>query len=157
MGPRHVALYCLGSPHDEQLLRQAAELCKSCGADLSLVVPIVDGAVPDGCCGIQGEHWRRLIDDDIRDAAQRAVRALQGLGCAPVNIAVEVGPSLADIAARTAARYGCDVIAVGQKRRPWSSAGASRRQVNELRAACTQDVVELARQSVWPGVMSPVS
>jgi hypothetical protein len=120
-------------------------------------MPVIDAAIPNGCCGIQGEHWRRLIDDDIRDAAQRAVRALQGLGCAPVNIAVEVGPSLADIAARTAARYGCDVIAVGQKRRPWSSAGASLRQVNELRAACTQDVVELARQSVWPGVMSPVS
>ncbi|MEN3280219.1 MAG: hypothetical protein V7607_1359 [Solirubrobacteraceae bacterium] len=157
MGPRHIALYCLGSPHDEELLRQAAELCKNCRADLSLVVPIVDGAVPDGCCGIRGEHWRRLIDEDTRDAARSAARALEGLGCAPVNIAVEIGPSLADIAARTAARYGCDAIAVGRKRRPWSSAGASRRQLNELRAACTQDVVELPRQSVWPGVMSPVS
>jgi nucleotide-binding universal stress UspA family protein len=157
MGNRHIALYYLGSAHDERLLQQAAELCEGSGAELTLVLPIVDGAVPGGCCGIQGEHWRRLTDEDTRDAAQRAVQVLEGLGCQPVNVAVEVGPSLADIAARTAARYGCDVIAIGRKRRPWSSAGVSRRQVNELRAACPQEVVELLRQSVRPGVISPVS
>jgi nucleotide-binding universal stress UspA family protein len=157
MGHRHIALYYLGSAHDERLLQQAAELCESSGAELSLVLPIVDGAVPDGCCGIQGDHWRRLTDEDTRGAARRAARVLEGLGCPPVNIAVESGPSLADIAARTAARYGCDVIAVGRKRRPWSTAGVSRRQVNELRAACPQHVVELLPQSVSPGVMSPVS
>jgi len=143
MGPRHIALYYLGSADNEQLLRQAAELCQASGAGLSLVLPVVDGAVPDGCCGIQGEHWRRLIDEDTHDTAQRAARILEAVGCSPANVAVEVGPSLADIAARTADRYGCDVMAIGRKRRPWSSAGASRRQVNELRAASPLDVLEL--------------
>jgi hypothetical protein len=144
MAPRHVALYYLGSAANKQLLRQAAELCASAGAELSLVLPIVDEAVPDGCCGIQGSHWRRLIDEDIRDAAHRAARLLEGVGCSPANVAVEVGPSLADIAARTADRFGCDVLAIGRKRRPWSITGASRRQINELRAACSLHIVELA-------------
>jgi nucleotide-binding universal stress UspA family protein len=143
MAPRHVALYSLGSAANEQFLRQAAELCASAGAELSLVLLIVDEAVPDGCCGIQGAHWRRLIDEDTRDAAQRAAQLLEGAGCSPANVAVEVGPSLADIAARTADRFGCDVIAIGRKRRPWSNAGASRRQINQLRAACSPHIVEL--------------
>jgi hypothetical protein len=143
MVPRHIALYCFGSGDNEPLLRQAAELCRRSDVKLSLVLPIIDDVVPDGCCGIQADHWRRLVDDDLGDAAQRAVRFLQRSGCPPVNVAVEVGPSLGDIAARTAARHGCDVIAVGRKRRPWSSAGASRRQVNELRAASRLEVVEL--------------
>jgi hypothetical protein len=124
-------------------LRQAAELCARSGAELSLVLRIVDEAVPDGCCRIQGEHWRRLIDEDTRDDAQRAARPLEGLGCPPVNVAVELAPRWLTPLPGTADRYGCDVIAVGPKRRPWSSAGASRRQVDELRAACPLEVLEL--------------
>jgi hypothetical protein len=134
-------------PHGTVQLRHVAEpieLCASSGAELSLVLPIVDEAVPDGCCGIQGAHWRQLIDEDTRDAAQRAAWLLEGAGCSPANVAVEVGPSLADIATRTADRFGCDVIAIGRKRQPLSNAGASRRQINELRAACSLLIVELA-------------
>jgi nucleotide-binding universal stress UspA family protein len=143
MAPRHVALCYLGTADDEQLLRRAAELAARSGARLSLVLPIVDGAIPDGCCGIQAEHWQRLVEEDARGAAQRAVQCLEEFGCPPVNVALELGPSLAEIARRAAARYGCDVIAVGRKRPPWSSAGMSRRHVNALRAACPQEVVEL--------------
>jgi hypothetical protein len=143
MSPRHVLLCYLGTGDNEQLLRQAAELCERSGAELSLVLPVIDGAVPDGCCGIQGEHWRRLTDEDTRDTAQRAGRLLERLGAPPVNIAIEVGPSLADIASRAAERCGCDFIAIGRKRAPWSSGGLSRRKLQALRRTQPHGVVEL--------------
>jgi hypothetical protein len=143
MNPRHVLLCYLGSGDNEPLLRQAAELCERCGADLSLVLPIIDGAVPDGCCGIQGEHWRQLTDEGTRDAAQRAVQLLARLGAPPVNVAIEAGPSLAAVAGRAAVRYGCDVIAIGRKRAPWSSGGLSRRQLQALRREQSHGVLEL--------------
>jgi nucleotide-binding universal stress UspA family protein len=145
MNPRHILLCHLGSGDNEQLLRRAAELCARSGADLSLVVPVVDGAMPDGCCGIDGEHWRRLTDEGTRDAAQRAVRLLEALGCPSRNVAIEAGPSLAEIAARAAERYGCDVIAIARKRAPWSSGGLSRRQLDKLRRGQSRSVLELTR------------
>jgi hypothetical protein len=90
-----------------------------------VVMPVVDAAIPDGCCGIQGEQWRRLTDEDSRDAMRHAVDLLESLGCAPANAAIEVGPSVPEIAHRAAARCGCAAIAVSIKRYPWSS-GACR-------------------------------
>jgi nucleotide-binding universal stress UspA family protein len=136
-----------GSAQSDGVLRQAAELCAGCGAQLSVVMPVVDATVPDGCCGIQGEQWRRLMDEDAREAMQRAVRLLQGLGCAPVNVALEVGPSVAAIAQQAAARFGCDVVAVSRRRWPWST-GLSRRQAEKVRRAGSSRVVELAHGSL---------
>jgi nucleotide-binding universal stress UspA family protein len=123
VGPRHVVLCYLGSAIRERVLREAAELCQVSGARLSLVLGIVDRAVPDGCCGIRGEQWRALATEATRDAAREVARLLDAFGCPPVNVEIEVGPSVDGIAASAAARYGCDTIAIGRRRRPWSRWG----------------------------------
>jgi nucleotide-binding universal stress UspA family protein len=123
VGPRHVVLCYLGSAIRERVVREAAQLCQTSGAKLSLVLPIVDAAVPDGCCGIQGEQWRGLAGEATADAAREVARLLDAFGCRPVNVEIEVGPSVEEIAARAAERYGCDTIAIGRRRRPWSRWG----------------------------------
>jgi hypothetical protein len=139
----HVLLCYLRPARSDGMLRQVAELCAKRRASLSVVMPVVDAAIPDGCCGIQGEQWRRLTDEDSRDAMRHAVDLLESLGCAPANAAIEVGPSVAEIAQRAAARCGCDAIAVSAKRHAWSSGGLSRRQLERLRNAAPREVIEL--------------
>jgi len=63
----------------------------------------------------------------------------------PANAAVEVGPSVPEIARRAAARCACDVIAVTARRHPWSSGGLSRRQLKRLRHAEPREVIEFGR------------
>jgi nucleotide-binding universal stress UspA family protein len=48
---------------------------------------------------------------------------LGAFGCPSVNVEIEVGSSVDGIAARAAARYGCDTIVIGRRRRPWSRWG----------------------------------
>jgi len=108
-----------------------------------MVVPVIDAAIPSGCCGIQGEHWRQITDAATRDAAQHAVELLEALGCPPANVTIEVGDSVPEIAQRTAARYACDVVAVSRKRWPWSTGGMSGRQFDKLRRAVSGDVLGL--------------
>jgi nucleotide-binding universal stress UspA family protein len=144
MRPEHLLLCYFGTGVNQDVLRQTAELCEMAGARLSLVLPVVDATIPDGCCGIQGEHWRRLTDEDTRDAARRAVELLSTLGCPPANVAIESGASVAEIARRAAARYGCDAVAIARKRRPWSSGGLSRRHLTELRREVRQEIFEFS-------------
>jgi hypothetical protein len=145
MVANHVLLCYLRSAQSDNVLRQVADLCARRGAQLSVVMPVIDAAIPDGCCGIQGEQWRRITDEDSRDAMRRAVQLLDSLGCSPANAAVEVGPSVPEIARRAAARCACDVIAVTAKRHRWSSAGLSRRQLKWLRHAEPREVIEFGR------------
>jgi nucleotide-binding universal stress UspA family protein len=119
--PRHIVLCYLGSAIRERV--EAAQLCQTSGARLSLVLPIVDTVVPRGCCGIQGEQWRDLAREATCDAARDVARLLDAHGCPPVNVEIEVGASVDEIAARAAARYGCDAIAIARRRRPWSRWG----------------------------------
>ena len=143
MAVNHVLLCYLRPAGSEALLRQVADLCTERGASLSVVLPVIDAAIPDGCCGIQGEQWRRITDEDSRDAMRHAVDLLETLGCAPTNAAIEVGPSVPEIALRAAGRCGADAIAVSAKRHPWSNGGLSRRQLDRLRTAQPRDVIEL--------------
>lgn len=112
-----------------------------------MVLPVADAAMPSGCCGIQGEQWRRLIDEDVHEAAQRAVAVLEGMGCRPTEVAIEVGPSVAETVQQAATARGCDLIAVGAKRHPWSSGGLSKRKLKKLRRAGPNDVLALAGPS----------
>jgi nucleotide-binding universal stress UspA family protein len=137
----HILLCYLGSGDSDDVLRQAAELSRASGARLSVLLPVVETAVPDGCCGVQGEHWRRLMDEATRDAARHAERVLTALACAPANVAVDVGHSISEIALAAAERLSTDAIAVGRKRYPWSG-GLSRRQLNQLRRAAPGRIVE---------------
>ena len=59
MVAKHVLLCYLRSAQSDDALRQVADLCARTGAELSVVMPVIDAAIPDGCCGIQGEQWRR--------------------------------------------------------------------------------------------------
>jgi hypothetical protein len=130
----------LHSANSDATLRQVADLCAVLDARLSVVMPVIDTAIPDGCCGIQGEHWRRLTDEDSRDAMRRAVALLDS----PARQRGDRGgPSVPETARRAAARCACDVTAVSAKRYPWSSAGLSRRQLKRLRRAAPREVVEL--------------
>jgi nucleotide-binding universal stress UspA family protein len=139
----HVILCYLGSGESDDVLRQAAQLSRASGARLSVLIPVVEVAVPDGCCGVQGEHWRRLMDDETRAAARHAERVLTALGCPPANVIVDGGRAISAIALEAAERLGADAIAVGCKRRPWSG-GLSRRQLVRLRRAARGRIVELA-------------
>lgn len=152
MPRRHVLLLYLGPGKNDEVLQRATELCEHSGAQLSVALPVVDGAIPSGCCGIQGEQWRSMMDEDTRESAQRAMRRLQSLGCTPASVDIEVGSSIADIAQRAGARCSCDVIAVPPKRRPWSSDGLSRRQIEKIRRAGPIELLELAAQPVGPPV-----
>jgi hypothetical protein len=143
MAADHVLLCYLRPARSDAMLREVAGLCAQRGASLSIVMPVLDAAIPDGCCGIQGEQWRRLTDEDSRDAMRHAVDLLERLGCAPANAAIEVGPSVPEIAQRAAARCGCDAIAISAKQHPWSSGGLSRRQLNRLHNAQPREVIEL--------------
>jgi hypothetical protein len=142
MSPRQLLL-CYSSPYDDQILGQAAELCRASRSTLHVVLPVVDVAAADGCCGIQGEHWQRLMDDADRDAKLHAIERLEQLGCRQPHVDIELGRSVPEIAQRAAQRIGCDAIAVARRRWPWSS-GLSQRQLTRLRAATTLDVLELA-------------
>ena len=142
MAPEHLLLCYLGSGESDEILRQAAELCTASGARLSVLLPVVDTAVPDGCCGVQGEHWRRMMDEETKAAAARAEQRLTTFGCPPANVTIDVGPSMTEIALAAAARLGCDAIGVGRKRRPWSG-GLSRRRLEALRRAAPGTVIEL--------------
>ena len=133
----------LRSARSDDVLRQSAGLCAESGATLSVVMPIIDATVRDGCCGIQGEQWRRIMDADSREAMRQAVRLLVSLGCPPASATIEVRPSVAEVAQRAAERCACDVVAVGGKRHPWSSGGLSRRQLDKLRQASQSEVVAL--------------
>jgi|tagenome__1003787_1003787.scaffolds.fasta_scaffold20915322_3 nucleotide-binding universal stress UspA family protein len=141
MSPRHVLL-CYASPYDDGVLGQVAELCRASRASLNVVLPVLDVAAADGCCGIQGDHWQRIMGEADHEARLRALDLLDQLGCPPQQIDVEVGHSLPEIAQRAAERGGCDAIAVGRRRWPWSS-GLTRRQLTKLRAQATVDVLEL--------------
>jgi hypothetical protein len=143
MAANHVLLCYLRPARSEALPRQVADLCAQRGASLSMVMPVTDAAIPDGCCGIQGEQWRRITDEDSRDDMRRAVDLLEGLGCAPAHATIDVGPSVPEIARRAAARCGCDAIAVSAKRHPWSTGGLSRRQLGRLREAQPREAIEL--------------
>jgi nucleotide-binding universal stress UspA family protein len=138
-------LLCYLGPADrDEVLREAAQLCDESGADLSVVLPVIDARLPDGCCGIQGEHWRRLMNEETRDAAERAERLLEGWGRPPSNLVVEVGASVSDVVSRAAERLGCDVVAVSRKRRRWSTSGLPRRELQALDRATPGTVLELA-------------
>jgi hypothetical protein len=141
--PQHVLLLYLGSGKNDEVLHRAAELCEHSGAQLSVALPVVDAAIPRGCCGIQGEQWRSMMDEETRESALRAMRLLQGLGCTPASVDIEVGSSIPDIAQQAGTRCSCDVIAVSAKRRPWSMGGLSRRQIKRIRRAGPIQVLEL--------------
>jgi len=133
----------------DQVLREAVALCEESGAKLSVLFPVVDAPVPDGCCGIQGEHWRRLMDEETRNAAGRAEQLLRAWGCPPANVAVQAGPSIYDIVLLAASRYGCDVIAVRRRRRRWSIGGLPRRELRELHRAAPGRILELSGTGRW--------
>jgi hypothetical protein len=76
--------------------------------------------------------------------ADRAERLLEGWGCPPTNLVVDVGASVGDVVSRAAERFGCDVIAVARKRRRWSTRGLSRRELQALDRATPGTVLELA-------------
>jgi hypothetical protein len=42
-------------------------------------MPVIDAAIPDGCCGIQGEHWRRITDEGSPDDMRLSRRQLDRL------------------------------------------------------------------------------
>jgi hypothetical protein len=143
MRAEHVLLCYFGSTASDNVSGRAAALSHSAGARLSVVLPVVDAPVPDGCCGIQGQHWQRLMDEDSRVALESAVRRLESLDCRVANAAIEAGDSLADIVQRSVTSWGCDVVAVSLKRRPWSTGGLSRRGLQALRHSVTGAIVEL--------------
>jgi hypothetical protein len=103
---------------------------------------MVDAAVPRGCCGIQADQWRRIIDQDARNALKRTARHLTSLGAHPEHVALEAGPSIQDVVEHTATRWDCTIVAVAGKRRLWS-AGLSRRQLRALRRSGGRELVEL--------------
>jgi nucleotide-binding universal stress UspA family protein len=140
MRAEHALLCYFGSAESD--LRQAAALCESAGARLSVVLPVVDAPLAGGCCGIQGEHWQRLMHADTRDALERARRLLESIHSRPVNVAVEAGSSVTEALQQAARRWACDVVAVRRKRRPWSG-GLSRRRVKALRRSLDLEVIEL--------------
>jgi nucleotide-binding universal stress UspA family protein len=147
MRPAHVLLFYLGRTQSDDTLRSVAELCRRNDAQLSVVLPVVDAAVPSGCCGIDGEQWRRLMDEEDQAAGQRAVRLLESFGCSPNDVAIEVGRSVPDIAREAAERRACDLVAVSRKRWPWSAGGLSRRQLRQLRRGGANAVLELSDRS----------
>jgi nucleotide-binding universal stress UspA family protein len=142
MTAEHVLLCYFGSADSDATLRRAAQFCRRAGAELSVVLPVVDGPVADGCCGIQGEHWQRLTDEDARRALAHAVRLLDDRGSPAMNVAVEAGASIAEIAQQAAMRWECDLVAVRRKPRPWSG-GLSRRRVKALRRSLDCELIEL--------------
>ena len=142
MPPDHVLLCCPSSTGDDRLLTEVTALCATRGARLSVVLPVVDAAVPRGCCGIQGDHWRRIIDQDARSALRRTARLLTSLGAHPEHVALEAGPSLPEVIEQAATRWGCTIVAVAGKRRLWS-VGLSRRQLKTLRRVGGRELVEL--------------
>jgi hypothetical protein len=144
MRAEHILLCDSCSPANDHVLRRAAEMSHGSGARLSLVLPVLDTPVPDGCCGIQGRQWQHLMEEDERAALRSAVRRLESLDSQPAHAAIEVGDSLADIVQRCLTSWGCDVVAVGPKRRPWSTGGLSRRGVEALRHGVDCAVVELS-------------
>lgn len=143
MRAKHLLLCYFGSAQGHHGLHRAATLCEEVGQQLSVVLPIVDAPVADGCCGIQGEQWRRLTDEATRDDLERAVRFLESLGCRPVHVGIEAGSTIPDVVERAAVRWSCDAVAISPKRRPWSMVGLSRRRLRELRRSLKCEVVEL--------------
>ena len=139
----HVLLCYSISTGSDTLLPAVAALCETRGARLSVVLPVIDQALPRGCCGIQGDHWRQLVDADAREALRHASRRLTSLGAQPKHVALEVGPSIPDVVAQAAARWDCTIVVAPAKRRPWSG-GLSRRQVKALRRHGGRELVELA-------------
>ena len=117
-------------------------LCAARSARLSVVLPMIDAAVPGGCCGIQGDHWRLIIDQDARDALRRTARLLTSLGAHPEHVALEAGSSIPQVIEQAAMRWGCTIVAVAGKRLPWSG-GLSRRQLKALRRVGGRKLVEL--------------
>jgi hypothetical protein len=146
MRAEHVLLCYFGSASNDHVLRPAAALSHRAGARLSVVLPVVNAPIPDGCCGIQGRQWQRMVDEDSRAALRSAVRLLESLECRPVNAALELGDSLASIVQGCVTRWGCDVVAVSPKRRAWSTGGVSRGGLEELRRSVRCAVVELGRR-----------
>jgi nucleotide-binding universal stress UspA family protein len=142
MAPDHVLLCCPGSTGDDRLLSEVTALCSARGARLSVVLPMVDAAVPRGCCGIQGDHWQRIIDQDARNALTRTARRLTSLGARPEHVALEAGPSIPEVVEQAATRWDCTIVAVAGKRRLWS-AGLPRRQLKALRRSGGRELVEL--------------
>ncbi|MEA2341763.1 MAG: hypothetical protein QOG11_1840, partial [Solirubrobacteraceae bacterium] len=140
--PGHVLLCCFGAVDRDEVLHQAAALCSTTGAGLSVVVPIVDADVPDGCCGIQAQPWRRLLDEDTRDELRRARRVLAQSGCHPVHASAELGRSVGSIVQAIGAAWGCDAVAVARPR-PWSL--GARRRLEVLRRDLACEVIELPR------------
>ena len=127
----HILLCLPGASRDDPAVQRAAELCRTPGARLSVIVPVVDAAAPRGCCGIQGEHWRTLLDEQTAEGVARAAGQLEHLGCR-ADIEIEVGVSVRDIVLAATERLGCDLVVVSRRRRPWSGWGLSRRQMNTL-------------------------
>jgi nucleotide-binding universal stress UspA family protein len=142
MPPDHVLLCFPNSSGNDRLLTEVTALCAARSARLSLVLPVVDAAVPRGCCGIQADHWRRIVDEDARDALRHATRLLTSLGADPEHIALETGPSIPEVVARAATRWDCTIVAVAGRRRLWST-GLSRRQLKALRRSAGRELIEL--------------
>jgi hypothetical protein len=106
---------------------------------------VVDEAVARGCCGIQGDVWRRLVDDDARHALRKAAQTLRRLDCGPEEAALQTGASVEAIITQAAAEWNCDVVAAQIKRRPWS-VGLSPRQADGIGMAQRLRVVALGNR-----------
>lgn len=129
-------LLCLaGTSEEDPAVPRAAELCRESGARLSIVVPLVDVAAPRGCCGIQGEHWSTLLDEQTAEDVGRVTRLLEHLGCRAEDVEIEVGPSVREIVLAATERLGSDLVVVSRRRRPWSGWGLSRRELRSLAGA----------------------
>ena len=142
--PTGHVLLCYASPYGgDRLLSKVAALCEEREARLSVLLPVIDEAPPRACCGIQGEQWGRLVDEDARDALRQAARRLTDLGVDPERLVLEAGPSIPEVVERAAAQWGCTIVAAARKRRPWSG-GLSRRQLTALRRDVGRELVELS-------------
>jgi len=128
---------------DDTLAALAAHSATS-KARVSVALVFIGGPAADGCCGIQGPHWERLMDEHSRQALDDVTTRLKRLGCHPVATAVETASSFAEAVIRCVDRWHCDAVMVPAKRHPWSGDGLSRRHLSALRQAAPCEVTELS-------------
>ena len=131
----HVLLCLVGVSERDPAIAQTADLCRASGAKLSVIVPVIDAVAAGGCCGIQGDHWQRLLDEQTAEAVRDAVAQLARLRCRPETVEIVVGRSIAEVVEVSSSRLGCDRVVVNRRHRPLSGSGLSRRQVASLRRA----------------------
>lgn len=130
---RHVLLCLVEASDNDPAVARAAQLCRNSGAKLSVVIAVVDAAAPRGCCGVQGDRWRKLLDDETAERVRHAALELDHLCCRPEAVEIEVGPSVGDIVVAATDRLGCDRVVVSRRPRLWSGWGLSGRQLASLR------------------------